>query len=256
MERAASRFVGIFERDIHVGALARSLLTAVGYTVALYSDAPQSLEAFLQGVIEQQKQAGSPLYHLLIIAIPSQELTGKVRQSLEQWTASHFSPLLLLTDRPVPAQEPLFLTMRVTPFLSRHIFFAQDFVTALERATGTAFPFTNPLADVILQWQRTQFQEAVQIHQSWIDQRQVWLKQRVEWMKERRTWLNGRARWIEEQRQQSGAQHAWLDEQQMWVEAQQDEVRLQERFLTDQQGWIIQQQRKLDYVKQPFLKWA
>ncbi|HEU5378506.1 MAG TPA: hypothetical protein VFV38_24050 [Ktedonobacteraceae bacterium] len=256
MERVESRSVGIFERTIHVSALARPLLTTVGYTVSLYSDAAQSLEVFLQRLIEHQKRVRSPLYDLLILAPSSQELTDKACHLLEQWTASHVAPLLLLTERPVPAQEPLLFTVSVTPFLSRRIFFVQAFVEALERAIGVAFPFTGPLANTMLQWQRAQFQEAIQLHQSWIDQRHEWLKQRIAWMNERRAWLHGRARWLEEQRQQPGAQYAWLDEQQIWVEAQQEEVNQQERILMDQQRWITHQQQKLDQVMQPFFKWA
>ena len=256
MERVESRSVGIFERTIHVSTLTRPLLTTVGYTVSLYADAPQSLEVFLRRLIERQKHACSPLYDLLILAPSSQELTDKACHLLQQWITSHAAPLLLLTERPVLAQEPLLLTVPVTPFLSRQIFPVQDFLEAIERAIGVAFPFTGPLANTILQWQRAQFQEAIQLHQSWINQRHAWLKQRIAWMNERRTWLNGRARWLEEQRQQTGAQYAWLDEQQLWVEAQQEEVNQQERILKHLQRWITHQQQKLDQVLQPFIKSA
>ncbi len=197
----------------------------------------------------QWKLTQTSPYDLLIIEIPSTEIVGKTLTAFERITTLKIIPIILLTRATSDELKALPTGITILPLSFRRLFPIQSLFTAIEQITGTVLPLSIPMLQMIVHWQREQYDTTIQLEQILIDRQYWWLNQRHEWLDLFHTWLNQRNEWLIQKYCLPDPQYEWLNEQHMWVEQQHNEVNQQVQWLQHRQIWLSQRQKNLDLLK-------
>ncbi len=240
--------IALFEENAHFLAPLRAFLLLAGHSISTCSKEGYPLATFLQELIEEPSQPGTPCYDLLIIDVSEASPIDEILILLERLVREQTTPIILLAEVHNQAFESLRAKVTIVPVLSRTLLNIQELLAAVEVTMGMTFPLPVSVLRLVQQWQYEHLHSSFQAEQAWITTRRKWLSQRQEWLCQRQEWLCQRLVWIAQQRKLPDPQLEWLEGQQTWLEQQQDEVNQQQRWLQHNRHWLDQHQRRLDQL--------